>query len=242
MESSLFSNFDPDTEKNEDLKKHLGDFLRLSGQHRQACLRVLPEFTLAATPAETRALLDSVEQETGEGRVVLYHVLGMLDYFVGRMEDDRTRDDTSQAWGDDLKELGYLSVPEVPIFVQCMEAIRRDVLPVVSAERRRRRYAVGVLPSLTKLGATVELRAVQDQKYEWGTPIGDYRPHITDVVAVASIHLGVDAGAQRDFYFQLNERELQLMLDHLSAVKMDLASLRESVGRRSEESECSHDD
>jgi len=96
----------------------------------------------------------------------------------------------------------------------------------------RRRSATGVLPSLDELGVTVELRAVQQKKYEWGTPLADYKPCIGDLVGVASIHIGVDSGDRREFHFQVDERELQFLIDGLTAAKADLQALRNSVSFR----------
>lgn len=230
MKSRLFSAyFDPETESNKDLKGHLALFLGLSDEHKAPCLGALERTVLAATPDAEHLVMDELEASTRRPLLELSSVVSVLEFFLKRMIDDKTKQDTTHEWAQDLVECRFLSSPEVQPFVTWIERVRSDVLPHVESHIKRRTYTSGVFPSLRSFGATVELRAVQADKYAWGTPLEQYRPRILDVAAVASIHIGVDAGAQRDFFFQATESELQLLIDSLIAAKQDLQALRGAV-------------
>ena len=147
---------------------------------------------------------------------------------------ESTRDDTTQAWADDLIQLDLLSRPESVSFVEFVERIRRDVLPSAGPELRQREYATGVLPSLRSCGVTTELRGIIEDKFHWGNPVDEYRPNILGLVPVASIHIGVDSGPQEDFFFQASKSDLQLLIGSLVAARIELESLENRVQLRPE--------
>ncbi len=229
MKSKLFDNFDPEEDRNKALQRDLGRFLGMSGPQRDACVAALGELAISYTRDASRQLMEKVQRETGCSGVTVEGVLHMLRYFLSRMVDLKTRDDEPQAWGEDLVSYSYLKPDETPIFIDHMDRIRREIVPNVTAHLRQREYSAGVLPSLREIGITVELRAVREDIYHWTTPVDQYQPRIIDVVPVASIHIGVDTGYPEDFFFQVDENELQLLIDDFAAAKKDIMELRASV-------------
>lgn len=227
MQSRLFDRFDAEAEKNKALETDLRVFLGLSDEQRTACIQSLAELSLAQTKTLTEAVLERVAKQTKCSGLALVQVFGLLDYFLRHMRDEETRADTPRQWSEDLVSLAFVTPPEAVIVEQWLTRVHREVLPEVEPVLRRRLYAAGVFPSLTQFGATVELRAVQDKKYRWGLPVGEYVPRILDIVGVVSVHIGVDRGD--DFCFQVGEHELDLIIDSLIATKTDLQALRESV-------------
>lgn len=234
MNSRLFSRFDPETDENRALKKDLRSLLGLSTSARDACIRRLPDFLLAQTPEHTRRVLEDLENEERVSGLQSTSAFQLGRFFVRAMLRESTREDPAQAWADDLVELDLLSRPESALFVEIVERIRRDVLPSVGPELRQREYATGVLPSLASCGVTAELRGIVEEKFHWGNPVDEYRPNLLGVVPVVSIHIGVDSGPQKDFFFQASKSELQLLIDSLLAARVDLESLENCVQFRSQ--------
>jgi len=228
MKSKLFERFDPNDAKNDQFKRDARQLLTLTDAQRAACIEALPDFLLANTEAETRSLLEKLQAATECSAVVLQRIVSVLEFLSKAMRDDETRADTAPQWGEDLAELGVISRAELAAFVSAVESLGRGVRSV-EAELERRRYATGVLPSLTSLGVTVELRAVQEHKYRWGTLLSEYKPQIVDVVPPVSIHVGTNVEEHGDLYFQANERELGLMIDTLTSARMDIEALRKAV-------------
>jgi len=227
MQSKVFDRFDPEEEKNKALETHLRVFLGLSDEQRVACVQALAELVLAQTKALTDAVLERLAKQTSCSALALGQVLHLFQFFLRQMRDDDTRSDTPKLWSEDLVSLGLATPPEAAIIEQWLTRVRDEVLPEVEPVLRQRLYAAGVFPSLTQFGATVELRAVQEKKYRWGLPVSEYVPRVLDIVGVVSVHVGVDQG--NDFWFQVGEHELDLIIDSLVAAKADLRALRESV-------------
>ena len=227
MKSRLFSNFDPESEENRALGKHLRVFLGLTDSQRTVCVNALPQVVIAKTRAATRTILDRIERETHCTRVDLTPVLRLLQFFLDRMQKEETRTDTSAQWGDDLVELGVVTPPEAATFITYLERVRHEVFPKVKRLVKQREYAVGVFPSLNEFGVTVEVRGVQDRKYQLGTPIDEYLPRVEDVVGIVSMHIGVDRG--EGLCFQVDELELDLLIDGLQAAKADLQALQRAL-------------
>lgn len=234
MNSRLFSRFDPETDENRELKKGLRSLLGLSASARDACIRQLPDFLLAVTLEQSKRIVKDLEDEENVSGLESTSAFRIGRFFLQAMERESTREDSAQAWADDLIELDFLSRPESASFVEIVERIRGDILPSVGPELRQREYATGVLPSLRSCGVTAELRGVVEDNFHWGNPVDEYHPKLLGVVPVASIHIGVDAGPQTDFYFQASKSDLQLLIDSLVAARIDLESLESCVQFRSQ--------
>ena len=70
------------------------------------------------------------------------------------------------------------------------------------------------------------MRAVREDIYRWGTPLDAYTPAVMDVTPIASIHIGVDEGTPENFYFQVDEDDIDYLVSVLLAAKKDIAALR----------------
>ena len=127
------------------------------------------------------------------------------------------------------------------MFIGMVNRLRNDVLPAVERIVRRRRYSEGILPGLKSCGTTVEIRAVQKDRYRWETHVKEYLPEILDVAGVVSVHIGLDKGMPRDFYFQGTEADLDLLISQFQAAKKDLRALQEFLPTWKKSSESEHD-
>ncbi len=229
MKSRLFARFDPEHASNQPLRKHLRDLLGLSPSVRSSCIAALESLALGITDEDQRRATEALEAETKRSFIELAPALEVGRFFLQRMQDDRTRADSERDWAQDLVDLNFLSPPEVDPLVDFLCAIRKSVLPRVEEKARQRRYAAGVMPSLKAFGITVELRGVFETRFRWGTSVKEYASDVSSIVPVASIHVGVDAGPQTDFYFQADDNELQLLIDSLEAARLDMRALMDSV-------------
>lgn len=82
------------------------------------------------------------------------------------------------------------------------------------------RSVAGVLPILDSIGHTVELRAVNKQKYKLGVGIDEYAPEYIDFVPMASFILRTDD--EEKLYFQVNKSGLKKLIDLLNVAKKDM--------------------
>ncbi len=229
MESRLFDEFDPLDESNKQFLQHLTRLLELSEDDQQLCIEALADFAIADTAQANMKVVKSIQLHSKLSRVEILRALNVLYFFLRTMLKKETRSDLPEQWRSDLAEIGVLQEPNADKFHALTLRVRDEVLPMVEQTVLRERAALGVFPTLKGLGVTVELRAVREHRYRWDTDITYYRPKIIDIVGIASINIAVDEGSPEDFYFQVDERGLQRLIDSLIAAKMDLEALATGV-------------
>jgi len=105
-------------------------------------------------------------------------------------------------------------------------------LRLVRVESEISQISEGVLPGLKTCGTTVEMRAVQKDLYRWGTSVQEYESEILDTAGVISVHIGLDEGTPRDFYFQMSENDLEDLISQLKAARKDLHALTQFISTR----------
>ncbi len=238
LKSRLFSKFDPADKDNELFGKHLRKALALAPAQMTACIDALAALRLARTESENDRLVDALESETHLPQKELIQVIAVLRFFLSRMLRDAYKNDSSQQWADDVVALREIEETTRPQFVSMVDDIRSDVLPKVELAIRRRTYSEGVLPGLKTFGTTVEMRAVQKDRYRWGTSVNEYGPRILDVAGVVSVHIGLNEGTPRDFYFQVSEEDLELLISGFKAARKDLRALGEFISSRPQSREA----
>jgi hypothetical protein len=237
VKSRLFSAFSE--KSNEDFSRDLARLLALGPEHQGVYLEAFPAFALARMSSEGTEIARSVEAQTGHRQADVTDVFALLVFFMDKiLFDRRTREDTVDAWADDLIELSLMAEESREKFVTLMQKLKDDILPGVRDDALSRRYEIGLLPSLTEFGATVEMRAVRRDPYDPLSKIEEYTPDIVAATPVVSLHVGVNTGAVTDFFFQADESELDMIIRSLQAAKKDMSALKEFLAAsrtRSEE-------
>ena len=234
LKSRLFSKFDPANKDNDLFGKHLRSSLNLSSEQMEACINALADFRLVRLESELDRLIDSLEEKTRLPQTEVEKVLAVMRFFLNRMLRDEYKNDTPEQWAEDLLTLDQIEKHTSPFFLSMVIRIRDEVVPKVELVVRRRAYGEGVLPGLKTCGTTVEMRAVQKDRYRWGNSVGEYAPEVVDVTGVVSVHIGLDEGRPRDFYFQMTEDDLADLISQLQAAGQDLLALNEFISRRKE--------
>lgn len=232
LKSRLFSKFDPANKDNDLFGKHLRLALSLSSEQMAACIGKLVEFRLARVDAEVTRVLDSLEEETHLPQTEVEQVLSVLLFFLNRLLKDDYKNDTPEQWAEDLVTLDQMEKKSSPFFISSATRIRDEVVPKVELVVRRRVYSEGVLPGFRTCGTTVEMRAVQKDRYRWGHPVEDYESEVVDIAGVVSVNIGLDQGTPRDFSFQMSEDALADLISQLNAARKDLLALNEFISKR----------
>ena len=225
MRSRLFSEFDPESKDNDLFAKHLKMAMTLTDAQAATCISAFAKVRLARTQMETRQHLQALEKETHLPLKQIDQALSVVQFFFRNMMRDDYKADTTEEWAEDLGQLDLLNDDEKPRFITLIEGLRSQVLPAIENDIRRRTYGEGVLPTLKSCGTTVEMRAVQKDRYHWGESLETYVPQIMDITGVVSIHIGLDEGTPEDFYFQASVDDLDLLIQQFTAAKKDLHAL-----------------
>ena len=100
------------------------------------------------------------------------------------------------------------------------------LLPQIEPQLQKLSTALCTFPSFGGLSCSVQLRAVQPNRYNGTETIENYKPNITGVVPVASIHIRTTD--DDNCFFQVDTDQAFSMINAFKALMKDLESLQTS--------------
>ncbi len=233
LKSRLLVAFSDDLESDgaKAFARHLrGLLLGLDESTRDKCVASLGKVRQTRTALEKDRMIDSLAPGDPSQRALVKHSLSVLNFLVDALLSDNIPADDHRNWSSDLAILGWLDSKSQPVFDSLLGELTSRYLAKLQAQDRRRRAEGGVLPVFKSLGITVEARAVRKDPYRWGTPLegeGGYIPEIIGTTMIASVHIGVDVGFPENFYYQMDEADIDDFVASLMAAKKEMAALRQ---------------
>ncbi len=229
MKSKFFSRFDIKAKNNKDFAEDLTYTLTIEEGNLSICLKAVGKFLFEQIPLEKEHILDQVERETELPRIKFSKAMTVMALFLRALSEPETQDDTPADWAADLQELGLIDSEDKDkqaVFMKMAESIQSESTSFRDMFTRRR-YTAGVLPMLESFNHSVELRAIQEEKYKWGDDINKYKPSIIGTVPIVSINIGTDVSQNNQFYFQIKEDDIELLIDKLRAAKIEIDLLNQ---------------
>jgi len=232
MKSNLFSSFDPKAKSND---KFIGDMKRLmetNETQRNLILQAFPELYREESVSKREPLINDLVQKTGLNRLDIGSAHAIIEFMVKQLDNETVNvaADSPESWVEDLLSLGILEPDLAPAFTDFMRSIKQRAEKDLLSIRKERVYGAGILPSLTGVGTTVELRGIFDKEYHLGTPITEYTPQMRSVVPVISISISVNRGHPTDFMFQATQNDVDALISALEAAKKEVTTLCKSCG------------
>lgn len=210
-------------------REHLRELLQLSPADLDRCLNALSEVQLTRTTRQRRDLFDRLAKASDAEAYQLIRSVSALKFFVDALLSGEIPDDDHRHWTEDLLELQWIEEEQRESLESIIQRLVRDYLSSLDVQSRERSAKGGVLPTFRVIGYTVEVRPIRKDIYRWGADVEDYQPEIMGTVEVASIHLGVDEGPVSDIYFQADEDDVDGIIAALTALKKDMAALRQHL-------------
>lgn len=229
MKSSLFSRFDFEQEENLQFAKDLKVLLALSPEQYEALLGAYQRWILERDDLVKDELLAEARVHADIDEYLIRHVFDFTSYFLRQLDDEQTEKDAPEDWADDLESAGILDADSKPRFVDFSKRLKEELAPELHRLARERVTEQGVLPFLSSVGTTVELRAVLEEHFRWGRLIAEYTPVIEGVVPVISVQLGLDSGPYKSITFQASVPVIQRLMDSMTAAVMTAESLEAAV-------------
>lgn len=229
MKSRVFTLLtrDPESPGAKAFARDLAAILVLSEEAREACIQTLPAIRVPQTSYEKQRRIKELVQQEGLDRNRIEQSLSVLDFFADALISEDIPESDHEFWLADLAELGWIDNDSRPAFEALVSRLASaDYVSLLRRQSQQLRAQGGVLPTFNSLGITVEVRPVRTNRYRWGTPVKGYFPEIVGTTGVTSIHIGLDEGTPRDFYFQADETDLDKMISSLLAAKKDMAAFR----------------
>jgi len=215
---------DPEADAAKQFARDLRETLGLSEDQRKTCVDAFPEVKLTRTTTQERAVVGNLATKLEIPRSGLEHALNVINFFAEALLSDAIPNGDCDLWADDLDELGWIDHASRPAFEALLDQLT-SASSDLQFQKRRRGAAGGVLPSFQSMGCTVEVRPIRKTIFRWGQDVAQYTPEILGTVMVASVHVGVDEGAVKDFYFQADDVAIDNIIDSLRAAKKEMAAL-----------------
>ena len=228
MRSRLFKAVfeDPESSSAKTFTRHLNELLSLDKEMLSKCIEALPKLLRPRTEFQTRQMIDGIVDSREVDRQLIEHSLAVLKFFIDALLSDDVPKDDHQGWAGDLVDLGVIAGTNRSVFQAVIDALANKRMELRTQDRQESATS-GVIPRFKRAGITVEARAIINERYHWGTPIDEYRPDVIGITYVASAHIGVDEGFPEDFYFQLDETDIEDLIASLTAARKEILALRE---------------
>jgi len=223
LKSQLFSKFDAASEKNAGFKHALDECLKISSEYSERIINKLPDIWFAATKKQSeQEISDLVGSMKDVNPISVRSVVSFFAFLADNLKEQEELDSSEDLVGDLTDELHLLDNENKDKLLNLLSKLR-DTIVSTGSESLKREYEAGLFPSFSGIGTTVELRAVQKDRYSPVESINDYSPVIADVIGLVSINIRLDT--EDDLYFQASRSDLELIIDSLRAAKMDLDAL-----------------
>lgn len=223
MRSILFGSTDIDTK--EEFRKDFGLLLKLDSSGLEALLEELARLLLAGSRRERRDIIGKLGERLAVETRVLASAGEVLLFLANRFvkEEKESVEDLVA----DLRDVGLLPDERVDDFRSFLSGIRDQVEAELRLADLEKRTLASGAKNLRGIGAVVDFRPVIPNYYETGTDIASYDPICKGFAPVIMVSLKLDDDT---VYFQLDERDLKELVDHLTAAQKVVETGRKMLG------------
>jgi hypothetical protein len=229
MKSKLFSAFDVTEKDNEAFKDDMLAFFDCTDNQKTSIVKVLPDLANVTTQSELDKISESLVSETSLTKIQLRKIIRFVGFFTQQLINKDLEGDTPDLWANDLEEANILNGDGKHQFINFVNIIKAEVSQKINDIKDSRTYEAGILPTIRSLGTTVELRGVFKKSFSFGEILEDYTPELKSILPVASIRMSFDSGHVKEVAFQATPKELELLINKLSACLEDSRKLEKSV-------------
>lgn len=232
MKSILFKKFD--ALKNEEFMRDLELLMELpQGKIKIVAEKLLDYISNKDTDFKTvkndlAKICETDEEHFKSASGILYHI---VKSFMENTEDEENPENIR----DDLLEICMKSnriniVKEKKQEDELLDVIRflkTDVAPKHKIEQRRKETITGLLPFLSSIGSTVEIRAVDEKGFKLSvdTDPEKYVPAFADFVTIGTILIRMNKGNPDYITFQTDMKALKLLITGLNATLKEMERL-----------------
>lgn len=219
--------------------RHLHDLLTgIDEDTRRKCISKISEFRNLRITSEKQKLIESISPNVSQ-RIKIDRSFSALNFLIDALLNDKLPEGDYLHWAEDLRSLHLIDQKTEPLFNSILNIIVTEYVPSLIFDERKRQAEDGVLPRFKLLGTTVEARAIRKNRYQMGMGMSlqgrdAFSPDILGVTLISSIHIAVDVGSPKDFYFQVDEKDIESMIERLNAAKAEMKALKDFLKRSSE--------
>lgn len=150
-------------------------------------------------------------------------------------------EDKAEDIANDLNNLGLIPKDRVPGFAAFFQGLKDSYEKWFREVFLKEQAASGVMPFLSGMGSTVDFRAVFDDSFGVESKLETYDPTCVGVVAVGIVNLRFDQGHVAEASFQVDERALNLLIQHLQALQKEIGIAQKVLGLENRDAKRTQD-
>jgi hypothetical protein len=227
MRTSIFTSF---TQLPKEFREDFNTLWNLPAAQRTALIPYVSEISKIELSKEREELMNKAVSEIGGDIPDLLRVLKLLHFISSEWNPFW---DTPENFLKDIGELKLIPSEKAQesksFLLEFLSEIKKDNL-----RRLRKIYANSLLPSLESIKTLIDFRAVFENPFHLGDKIKDYEPRCIGFVPVILVRISRDSGNPKNFEFQCEQNDLQLIISQLQATLKDLENGKMSIPGGSE--------
>lgn len=212
LRTKFFRGFDPTLPANSSFPEDIRHLLSLDEGTVDGCVDILVKLAAAESAASTREI--AAKFFASRPQPGLMQAIRCLE-FLSRIVRDEQPGEVALDILTLVKDIGDSETKLVRILDRLKQSLVRE-LP-------KRLAFTGVGPTFESIQSTVDLRAVQAERFQFGQDLKDYRPKVDDVVGIISVRISRDM--DRDVFFQATRQQVVEIVMHLQSAIEDLDAL-----------------
>jgi len=221
MKSHLFSTYE--VLERDDFRKDFKASLALPAH----VLPQIADYAFQALAAPTRAEADKVCKSAadtlGVAKSQLDHALSVARFFLEEFAPKgKAESDSPDTIAEDLRNAFSLTAEQLDAVITMLAALRNLAREKVELVLLQKSYAESTLPILRTVSTSVDFRAMFDQSYKYEEDITRFKPKFMGTVPLGIVELRLSGAHCDEVFFQVTRRTLQILLDHLSALQLQM--------------------
>ncbi len=230
MKSNLFSSFDPTMKGNEQFVDDLHKVMQLDRKTQDSFLKILPKLVQANTNLEREAIATQLNKDIGLDRIKALQTFHVCTFFMGNLDDDdiNIKSDATESWAEDLVSYGVLDEKKSLDFIYFASKLRSIYDTEISAISREKSSQIGIIPTITAFGTTVELRGVFNSAYTPNIPVSDYSPKLNSVTPIITVSILVNKSDRNELIFSGTPSDIDALICGLQAATKEAEILQKS--------------
>lgn len=232
--SLLFSQFDVSDEQNTRFVRDLREVMSLDENQRSILISHFAPYIEAIDSAVKEQLIHETSLAAHLTEITVRSGYQLITFLLRQLDDEGIAQDSAADWAYDLEALGVIEHKDSVAFTSFASAVKDRLALQLHTKARERSAERGVLPLLSGVGVSVELRGVVKRGYRWGDAVEAYDPQIEALVPVVSVLLSLDSGFPGEMGFQVSMGLLDRLIASLTAAKKTATQLaaRTNLGPR----------
>lgn len=224
MKSRLLSRFDTSQSSQDSLKRDIEKLTHFSLEQLKDFPNQVARIDKTRSSIDEEREIEETSKKFGVRIPDFYRAYQVAKFFMKQfLSTGVAMKDTPEEIVDDLEELGVVTGAEREKLISFLTCLKKLVSDSFELDARKRAISKATLPALSGIEAAINYRAVFNEDFLTEKGLEEYNPKCLGIVPITTINISLDEGPIRDIYFQVDKRDLRILIEHLEAVEKEFA-------------------